>query len=523
MIYSEEYKAAQEQEKALYTKWAKVLNAFGGISNEHMARTTAILLENYITHVNSDMRLIAEDKIGSGAFTGVNLALINLIRRAIPELVGAELVGIQAMPTPTSPVFTLKWKRDNNKGSVVAGQEIWNPDTLLQEDPYYSSSRTKDASWTAAEADAGAAKVLTWALLGNNGNPVTADVTAAVNFPVVILNNSMGVYVYDADGEVVGTGVIASTNNYSTATGYSHISGTNFFNGAGAVVTWNGATKSLTLQLETAAQGNGLTIKVEFEYIAESQPNVPELSLEVGRTNISVIRRQLRGRFSVDAAYDAKVLNGLVLENELMEMMKIELMNGINREIVDDLRLLAANVYEIDLQAVPNAAHNYDDISKYVLDAISRISATIWTKGRLGYGNFVVGNPITLAFLDRVPGFVGSGVNADGKGLTFAGSLGGKIRFYKDPQYQENELLIGYKGSSTLDTGYMHCPYLPITAMPTMHDQLTGDPIKHFYTRYGKTFRAIDPETGSRTQAILNGHNQYARLKLKNLPALFTA
>lgn len=516
MIYSEEYKAAQEQEKALYSKWAKVLNAFGGISNEHMARTTAILLENYITHVNSDMRLIAEDKIGSGAFTGVNLALINLIRRAIPELVGAELVGIQAMPTPSSPVFTLKWKRDNTKGSVIGGQEIWNPDLLTQEDPYYSSSRVKDASWDATELAAGAtAKVLTWADLGNNGNPVNTT-----DFPIAILNNSMAVFVYDADGELVQTGYFASANNYTTAT-FTHVSGTNYFNGAGAVATWTNATKTVVLQTETGSPAT-LTARVEFEYVAESQPHVPELSLEVSRTNVSVIRRQLRGRFSVDAAYDAKVLNGLVLENELMEMMKIELMNGINREIVDDLRLLAANVYEVDVTAVPNTAHNYDDISKYILDAISRISATIWTKGRLGYGNFVVGNPITLSFLDRVPGFIGSGVNADGKGLSFAGSLGGKIKFYKDPQYPENELLIGYKGGSTLDTGYMHCPYLPITAMPTMHDQLTGDPIKHFYTRYGKTFRAFDPETGARTQAILNGHNQYARLRIKNLPSLFT-
>jgi hypothetical protein len=248
---------------------------------------------------------------------------------------------------------------------------------------------------------------------------------------------------------------------------------------------------------------------------------VPELSLAVDRTNVSVIRRQLRGRFSVDAAYDAKVLNGLVIENELMEMMKIELMNGINREIVDDLRLLAGSVHQVDVMSVPVSAHNYDDIAKYIADAISRVSAQIWTRGRLGYGNFVVGNPITLAILDRLPGFVGSGVNADGRGLTFAGSLGGKIKIYKDPQYPENELLIGYKGASTLDTGYMHCPYLPITALPTMHDQLTGDPIKHFYTRYGKTFRAFDPETQASKNAILNGHNQYSRLKILNLPTIF--
>lgn len=515
MIYSEDYKAAQEQEKALYSKWGKVLNAFGGISNEHMARTTAILLENYINHVNSDVRLIAEDKIGASAFTGVNLALINLIRRAIPELVGAELAGVQAMPTPNSPIFTLKWKRDNTKGSVTAGQEMWNPDTSLQEDPYYSSSQVKFTSFSAAELDAGASKALTWALTGNNGSPVNTT-----DFPIVILNNSMVVTVKDSDGEVVQTAYFASSNNYTTAT-FTHVSGTNYFNGAGATATWTLAGRLVDLQLETAAQGNGLTATVEFEYVAESQPNVPELSLEVTRTNVHLIRRQLRGRFSVDAAYDAKVLNGLVLENELMEMMKIELMNGINREIVDDLRALAGSVFTIDVQSVPVSAHNYDDISKYILDGISRASAIIWTRGRLGYGNFVVGNPITLAFLDRVPGFVGSGVNADGKGLTFAGSLGGKIKFYKDPQYPENELLVGYKGGSTLDTGYMHCPYLPITAMPTMHDQLTGDPIKHFYTRYGKTFRAFDPDTQTRVQAIVNAHNQYIRIKVANLPAIF--
>jgi hypothetical protein len=219
---------------------------------------------------------------------------------------------------------------------------------------------------------------------------------------------------------------------------------------------------------------------------------------------------------------DAKAYHGISLENELMEMMKLQLTNEINREIISDLRHMSGKIYkQITYGSAPlNTAGNYDDSHRLVLDAINGLSAEIYNQTRVGRGNFVVGNPVTLAFLDRVPGFVGSGVDMTSGGLSYAGKQGGRISFYFDPQYPKGELLVGYKGASALDCGYIHAPYLPITATPTLYNQETGDPSKIFYTRYGKTFKDFDGETGKPFNAIYRGEYFYAKLFLDNFPSM---
>jgi hypothetical protein len=54
-----------------------------------------------------------------------------------------------------------------------------------------------------------------------------------------------------------------------------------------------------------------------------------------------------------------------------------------------------------------------------------------------------------------------------------------------------------------------------------MYNNLTGDPVKVFYTRYSKTYRDIDPNNnGKPSQALFRGEYQYAVLTLKNFPQL---
>ena len=151
-IFSESYKAQKEVEDKLLSKWEPALEADGGIADAHMARTTAILLENYMGHLKASNQLISES-ITSGDFKGVNLALLGLIRRAIPALVGAELVGIQAMPTPTSPIFYMSWRKDTGGTGTTKGGSSYNEEyfgyptggagPLGQADPFYTSQQLR--------------------------------------------------------------------------------------------------------------------------------------------------------------------------------------------------------------------------------------------------------------------------------------------------------------------------------------------------------------------------------------------
>jgi hypothetical protein len=500
--------------RQLLAKWHKVIEADGGISNQYMAEQTAILLENYLSHLNENPTLIAEDEIQTGNFKGVNLALLGLIRRTIPTLIAADMVGMQSMPTPTSPIFYLVFKKAfdsvagsnglSPKGASVAGQELWGYPSggngnLGEIDPYFTSNFI-------------------------NVVPVLGDNQSFQWTPVI--SSTVRLVAYDkTTGAVVASAQAAgSYDAVRTATLAVTISGdekkiTVSVDGIAGGATTYDITEDASGDL--AALKAAYDIKLEWEYFNESNSRMPELTLSIENESVRLIKRNLRGKYTFDAMQDAKVLHGISLDTELMEMMRLELTNEISREIIKDLRTLAAIRKEISYTqyATNNVVGNYEDTHRFLLDSIAAVASEIYTQGRLGKGNFVVGNPSTLAFLERVNGFLGSGVDYDGNALTYKGKLG-KLRFYEDPQYPKNELLIGYKGNSALDTGYIFAPYQPIVAMPTLYDPMTSDMRKIFQTRYGKSYQFVTDGqyAGTFRNAIYRGGYQYATLKLNGFP-----
>lgn len=552
MFYTEAYKERQDLESALMNRWDKALNADGGIDDEHLARTTAILCENYLRELKNDARLIAEDRVQTGTFRGVNLALLGLITRVIPNLVGAELVGVQAMPTPKAPIFTMTWHKDTTKGLTAGktgtypnytsdGDEMWvTPiDTNAQfggVDPYYSSNEIYEKK---LETDVGNDYELAYAAdLVSNGTKgyifpdsvvaylFAADADVGADFATYGAAKNWSARVYTTTTLDTGKYVMAAVDANGDAIDISV--NPSLFNPANvSVEAINTATTGVITICDTATSTTTVTVLFTYQYDAEAEGQIPEINFKIEEETIKLTRRQLRGKYTVDSAQDLKVLHGINLDSELINMMKNELMHEINHEIVTDLRKMAYNIKTLDFEAFLTTgqdigamtAGNYDDAAKVMLDAINRIAAVIWVQGRLGYANWVVGNPATLCYLDRVPGFVGSGVSFNGRDLSFAGSVGGKMKIYHDPTYPEDELLIGYKGSSALEAGYLYCPYLPITATPTLYDPKTGDPSKIFYTRYSKTLKTTGENFAMPKSVILNGQLQYARMKLTNYPA----
>lgn len=537
-------------ESELYERWAPALESDGGIADEHAAYTTAIVLENYFNYLSQHPILIAEDKMQTDAFTGVNLALIGIIRRVIPEILAAnELVGMQAMPTPKSPIFTMQFYRDDAKGNTLQGQEIWKPytqqPTEIGETFDYSSGvirevfvdganpvsatapnvQNNSGFWTVDVDGAGTIK-LNWAIRGNqNRDKASGFIPDQTAF---VLPGSINITVKNSSGTVIAQGYFAES-------AYGSGSALPWVQTFGAPITFtlDQGDRNENIDINVAA---GLaatdTIEVSYEISFEGDANQPEMTFRITDQTIGLIKRMLRGRYTLDSAFDVNVLHGINLENEMTNMIKLDLTNGISREIIDDLRKLAGIRKNLDLSTytgpTPGATMsingNYNDAYLVMLDWINRLSAEIANRTRLSRGNWVVANPVTISFLDRVPGFVGSGVNGNERGIGYVGHLGGRLKFYADPQYPIGEFLIGRKGTTPTENGYLHSPYLPITASPTMHNQLTGDPIKIFYTRYGKTFRAFNKETKKfNDNVILNGENHYARLVVTSNTPNFTA
>jgi hypothetical protein len=71
-------------------------------------------------------------------------------------------------------------------------------------------------------------------------------------------------------------------------------------------------------------------------------------------------------------------------------------------------------------------------------------------------------------------------------GIEKIGTLGGRYQVFRDPYFPSGKVLVGHKGKSLLDAGYIYAPYVPLQLTPTMYNPFSMTPIKGILTRYAK-------------------------------------
>ena len=117
------------------------------------------------------------------------------------------------------------------------------------------------------------------------------------------------------------------------------------------------------------------------------------------------------------------------------------------------------------------------------------MSAQIHRKTLRGGANFVVCSPEVANILEFTSGFRAS-VTADADrgdiGAVKVGSLSKKFDIMVDPYFPRNVLLVGRKGNSFLESGYVYAPYVPLQVTPTIFGVEDFVPRKGVMTRYAK-------------------------------------
>ena len=71
-------------------------------------------------------------------------------------------------------------------------------------------------------------------------------------------------------------------------------------------------------------------------------------------------------------------------------------------------------------------------------------------------------------------------------GVRQVGSISRKMDIYVDPYFTRNLLLVGRKGNSFLESGYVYAPYVPLQVTPTIFGTEDFVPRKGVMTRYAK-------------------------------------
>ena len=278
---------------------------------------------------------------------------------------------------------------------------------------------------------------------------------------------------------------------------------------------------SPTLDVESGV-GSTLTIP-SFESDFQSSPSVriPEIDIKIESIAVTAATRKLRARWSPELAQDLNAYHSLDAEVELTQILSEQIALEIDREILNDLLTEAAgaNYYwsrmpgkfvnkklgteqtrSSTLATGPQFTGTVREWYETLVETIIDVANEIHRKTLRGSANFIVTSPDVATIFEASVLYKPS-LTLDGQGqvgnpmqlgATPIGSLSNRFTVYKDPYFPRNKVLVGYKGGSYLETGYVYAPYVPLIVTPTIFQPEDFTPRKGVMTRYGKKMVRAD-------------------------------
>lgn len=226
----------------------------------------------------------------------------------------------------------------------------------------------------------------------------------------------------------------------------------------------------------------------------EAESEMGEVSFELQSVTVSVTERKLRATWTPELAQDVSAFHNIDAEAELTALLSEQVAAEIDREILIDLRKGAAWQIRWDYNGwkrLPNNnGYTQKDWNQTLMTAVNQISAQIHKSTLRGGANFIVVSSEVSAVFDDLEYFHVSNAAPEqdqyNMGIERVGSLSGRYTVYRDPYAPAYSIIIGHKGKSLLDTGYIYAPYVPMQLTPTMYNPFNFVPVKGIMTRYAK-------------------------------------
>jgi hypothetical protein len=270
-----------------------------------------------------------------------------------------------------------------------------------------------------------------------------------------------------------------------------------------------------SLDVESSS-GSTVTIPVfESNFGANPSPVIPEIDIKIESIAVTATTRKLRARWSPELAQDLNAYHSIDAEVELTQILSEQIALELDREILNDLLTQAnganyfwsrapgkfvnktnGNVISRDstTQPGPNFTGTVREWYETLTETIIDVANEIHRKTLRGSANFIVVGPDVATILEASTYYRPS-YSIDGSGQVGApfsigaekvGTLSNRFTVYKDPYFPRNKILVGFKGGSYLETGYVYAPYVPLIVTPTIFAPEDFTPRKGVMTRYGK-------------------------------------
>jgi hypothetical protein len=275
----------------------------------------------------------------------------------------------------------------------------------------------------------------------------------------------------DADGVIY---VSVDMQNYDPTSGFSNIT------------------------LPTGTTIGQFTLTFRTYDTLEFEDQIGEVSFDLQSVTVSVTERKLRATWSPELAQDVSAFHNIDAEAELTALLSEQIAAEVDREILRDLRKGAAWKAKWDYNewkyggasGATLQGYTQKDWNQTLVTKVNQISAQIHKTTLRGGANWIVVSSEVSAVFDDLEYFHVSNAAPEqdsyNMGIEKIGSLAGRYQVYRDPYFPASKILIGHKGKSLLDAGYIYAPYVPLQLTPTMYNPFTMTPIKGIMTRYAK-------------------------------------
>ena len=522
-------KQLREQREITTNRWEKIglLEGLEGNVKENCAQ----LFENQLSHMINE----SSDSSNSGQFETVAFPVI---RRVFAKLLANDIVSVQALNLPIGKLYFINPKTSVRVDSTTAP---WTEQSLgyhTSPDGAYGNAADKAANAktqfeTRSLYDAFYASEYNeegTSLFDNSKGDITVVTgsTTASSFTIGV-DKFVQVIVGDiystSEGKLVGpTGVPMDTESFLS--GLKVAADINLT--APSPYATEGITAGDAIPFNVKVQKYGqpivsktgkLILLVDLSYAGadgyqplsgattpsfiityktysdlEEDSRMAEVTFQLDQVTVSVETRKMRAMWTPELAQDVSAFHNIDAEAELTALLSEQMAAEIDREILRDLRRGAAWTARWDYNGLRKGTGTYYGVQKdwnqTLVTKINQISAQIHKATLRGGASWVVVSPEVSAVFDDLEYFHISNAAPEqdkyNMGIEKIGTLSGRYLIYRDPYAPANTILIGHKGTSILETGYIYAPYVPMQLTPVMYNPFDFTPIRGIMTRYAK-------------------------------------
>jgi hypothetical protein len=436
----------------LKSKWSPVIDhpELPAIGDAYKRNVTAVLLENQEIAMReqagaewgglneaSPANAIGDgsgadqsDGAGSPGIRTFNPVLISLVRRAMPNLMAFDVMGVQPMTGPTGLIFALKAKYKTQGGTEALHNE---------------------------------------AVMDFSGSTGNNAVSAPASDPFADVTSNDGAV---GDGQFPGSTMASYPNQHGMSTTLGEGLGATdepFGQMAFSIDRTSVVAKTRALKAEYTTElaqdlkaVHGLDAETELANILSN-----EILAEINREVIRTINKGAKlGAQQGDLYYRQAGGTGGTYG------LATSVMGGIYDCVKDSDGRWSAERF------------------RGLLFQLEREANEVAKQTRRGKGNILicssdVASALSMSGWLQLSGGDAGNLVVDDTGNTFAGTLmGGKMKVYIDPYATVNYCTVGYRGSSAYDAGMFYCPYVPLQMVRAVGEN-TFQPKIGFKTRYG--------------------------------------